>query len=582
MAPRRDSQQSQQQAAADTQNLPTTNGTVLERSSWLRELSNSAHLFEADIAYLLHTGCGLTSAFTAVVSTEHSFLLNTGYVQSQDYGVLNPPPIKNAFRDLYQQTRAALIIAAANGLVPGATAALASMPAVAPPALPDNHKLSPDRIMLLDLKLRNVILGLITSRGRKRHYQSLSQSGCELLAKMIAEAQPSKQDHIQSPHILKLKSQLASLRRVTMSHISQVEFDEIRDSIEELNDQLDDEDRLTNHQLCDHYTGLIENLNSPPLWLALQVELRTNGHQYGDVEETINCITRVLTVFIGRDERANEAAAAARALKVEGTRFKGKDPAKGGLQAEKSVPDSPCNLCGKMHWRSQCFQNHRADKATRDLALRIAPKSPAATGIKPSKPPPTGQKPEAPKQCETPPPEDAAATSNLAVQLDSDTEEAIAAAFANAGPETIVLGKANMAARLHDPPVASPADSESEAESLSEYPHEIHHYQSIDEYLARPAPVPTRIAKAIPVASRSNPASTATTTASASNLNYSTTLPHQVYISSSPPSLSRPSSPPAAVTPRSGRSMFLIALLVGLLSATASSVLTLARLSFMY
>ena len=135
MAPRRDAQQSQQQAAADTQTLPSTNGTVLERASWLRELANCAHLFEADVAYLLHTGCGLTSSFTAVVSAEHSFLLNTGYVQSQDYGVLNPPPIKNAFRDLYQQTRAALIIAAANGLVPGATAALASMPAIAPPVL---------------------------------------------------------------------------------------------------------------------------------------------------------------------------------------------------------------------------------------------------------------------------------------------------------------------------------------------------------------------------------------------------------------------------------------------------------------
>ena len=153
MAPRRDAQHNQQQssAAEPISSLPTTNGTLIDRASWMRELSNSAHLFDADIAYLLHTGCGLTSSATAVISTEHSFLLNTGYIQSQDYGVLNPPPIKNAFRDLYQQTRAALIIAAANGLVPGATAALAAMPAVAPAALPDNHKLSPDRILLLDL-----------------------------------------------------------------------------------------------------------------------------------------------------------------------------------------------------------------------------------------------------------------------------------------------------------------------------------------------------------------------------------------------------------------------------------------------
>ena len=253
MAPRRDTQAGLQPAAAEPPTtLPTTNGTLLDRSSWLRELESCSHLFDADVAYLLHTGCGLTSAHTAVITAEHSFLLNTGYIQSQNYGVLNPPPIKNGFRDLYQQTRAALIIASANGLVPGATAALTAMPQVAPPVLPDNHKLSPDRILLLDLKLKNVILGLITSRGRKRHYQSTAQSGCDLLQLLIDEAKPSATDYVQSPHILKLKSQLASLQRLTMSHVSQVEFDEIRDGIEEINSLLEPGDQMTNHQLCDH------------------------------------------------------------------------------------------------------------------------------------------------------------------------------------------------------------------------------------------------------------------------------------------------------------------------------------------
>ena len=142
--------------------------------------------------------------------------------------------------------------------------------------------------------------------ARDTTIQSLTQSGCELLTKLNDESKPTKTDYVQSPHLLKLKSQLASLQRLTMSHVSQVEFDEIRDGVEEINSLLEEGDRMTNHQLCDHYISLIEglkSLNSPPLWLALQVELRTNGHQYGDVEETANCITKVLTIFIARDER---------------------------------------------------------------------------------------------------------------------------------------------------------------------------------------------------------------------------------------------------------------------------------------
>ena len=283
MAPRRESQAQQQQAAADPTTLPTTNGTVLHRASWLRELSNNSHLFDSDIAYLLHTGCSITSSFTAVISPEHSALLQQGYISQQDFNVLDPPPIKDGFKALHTQVVAQLVAAeaAATDGTPEKTkakAAVAALPATAPSSLPDNHKLSPDRILLLDLKLRNVILGLITSTGRRKHYQGLSQSGCELLTKLKAEAQPSKKDYIQSPHILKLKSQMNAIKRLTMSHISLVEFDEIRDGIEELNDQLEEKDQLTNHQLCDHYTGLIEGLNSPALWLALQVELRTNRH----------------------------------------------------------------------------------------------------------------------------------------------------------------------------------------------------------------------------------------------------------------------------------------------------------------
>ena len=243
----------------------------------MRELANCAHLFEADIAYLLHTGCGITSAHTAVVSTEHSALLTQGYIQDQNYGVLNPPPIRDCFRTLYTKTNAELAATAFRTPTAAATAAVAALPATAPTTLPDNHKLAPDRIMLLDLKLRNVVLGLVTSRGRKRHYQSITQSGCELLKHMYHEAKPTTRDYMQSPHILKLKAQLASIRRLTMSHISQIEFDEIRDAIEEINDQLEDDDKMTNNHEC---TQLDRTLCHVRVFLCMLV---TPGHKHGGV-----------------------------------------------------------------------------------------------------------------------------------------------------------------------------------------------------------------------------------------------------------------------------------------------------------
>ena len=141
MAPRRDASRPQQQAAADTSiSLPVTNGTQLERSSWLRDLANHAHLLEADVAYLLHTGCGITSSFTAVISPEHSALLQTGHVQQKEFGILNPPPIKDGFRALHAQTNAELVIAEAAAAAgtpekAAATTALAALPVPAPATL---------------------------------------------------------------------------------------------------------------------------------------------------------------------------------------------------------------------------------------------------------------------------------------------------------------------------------------------------------------------------------------------------------------------------------------------------------------
>ena len=96
--------------------------------------------------------------------------------------------------------------------------------------------------MVTDLKLRNVILSLITSRGRKIHYQPFTQSGITLLHKLIEDTEPNAGYYTQSPYTLQLKAQLAQLMKINLTCPSQIEFDQIRDSIDEINGQLDVDD----------------------------------------------------------------------------------------------------------------------------------------------------------------------------------------------------------------------------------------------------------------------------------------------------------------------------------------------------
>ena len=93
--------------------------------------------------------------------------------------------------------------------------------------------------MVIDLKLRNTILAFITSRGRKIHYQQLTQSGVTLLRQIIEDTKPSAGVYTQSPYTLQLKAQLSQLQKVTLTCPSQVEFDQIRDALDEVNNQLD-------------------------------------------------------------------------------------------------------------------------------------------------------------------------------------------------------------------------------------------------------------------------------------------------------------------------------------------------------
>ena len=298
---------------------------MMRLSAWLRALESAQHLFDPDVSYFIVTASSISSQCkTAVVSAQHSRLLDMGEIISQNYSVLRPPPIADGFRGAYQALH--------DGINDGSVTHLstADIPATAP-AVPAHHILAPDRITQLDMKLRNNLLALITSRGRRRHYQERTQSGCELLRILAADAKASTSLYVQSPHTRKLKAQLEELRKVTMTKISMVEFDEIRDGIEEINDQLSASDKMTDVQLCDHYIGLIHKLNSHGVRLALEIKLTSNMVPFGDVAQTVNTINQVLTSFLINDEVASiasEAPAPGRMLAVTGDDTPRTDPAK--------------------------------------------------------------------------------------------------------------------------------------------------------------------------------------------------------------------------------------------------------------
>ena len=357
-----------------TASLPTTDGSQMRHAAWLRDLEGAQHLFDADVAYFLTTASAINSqSKTVVMTAEHSRLLTTGQVELKNYSVLKPPPIADHFRGLYTSLHDSIVAGTAAPLL-----TLDDFPA-RPPQIPSHHLISPDRIIQIDMKLRNNLLALITSRGRRRHYQDLTRSGCELLRIIAADAKASASVYVQSPHIRKLKAQLEVMKKMTMTKISMVEFDAIRDGIEEINDQLEAGDRMTDVQLCDHYIGLLQKLNSHGVRLALEIKLTNNRVNYGDVEQTIVAITQVLTSFLIGDEIASISNDADGRLLTLAETSEGppKDPAKTAI-----VPKDPCKFCGRMHFHRNCFKNPKADAETQKKAAPIAPSSPAALAYK--------------------------------------------------------------------------------------------------------------------------------------------------------------------------------------------------------
>ena len=88
--------------------LPTFDGSQIALANWLRELQRYEHLLPAELAYFLITGAANTSAGkTAVLSVHHAHLLHNNLIEQHNYSVVNPPPLADKFKTLYDSTRAA-------------------------------------------------------------------------------------------------------------------------------------------------------------------------------------------------------------------------------------------------------------------------------------------------------------------------------------------------------------------------------------------------------------------------------------------------------------------------------------------
>ena len=198
--------------SADTvQSLPTTNGSQLALFPWLRELAGNVECLEADEAYYLNTGSWVNNAGKAVFhSPQHAVLARAGFISAERYGINKPPP-SDGFIGLYEIK---LLEIAAGMSVPNANAmtTLPLQPTLSD--LTDNQLVAPDKLAMIDLKLKGTILRLITSSGRRRHYMdSVGPSGIALLVKLNEDSKLAESIYSQSPHSRQIKSQLAEAMR---------------------------------------------------------------------------------------------------------------------------------------------------------------------------------------------------------------------------------------------------------------------------------------------------------------------------------------------------------------------------------
>ena len=152
---------------------------------------------------------------------------------SLQLGVLNPLP-----NDGYNSLYSSAIAAVASGTPIPNAAVISTLPA-APTAtdhLPDNHVVAPDRIALVDIKLKSTILKCITSKGRRNHYKEVvGPSGIQLLMEMERDSRMVDSLFSQSTHSRRIKAQIAEVLAMKLTAVSLEEFDGIKDTLEDLN-----------------------------------------------------------------------------------------------------------------------------------------------------------------------------------------------------------------------------------------------------------------------------------------------------------------------------------------------------------
>ena len=198
--------------------LPCTNGSQLALYPWMRELDGNTECFEADEAYFLTTGSWVNNAGKAVyVSPQHAVLARSGFIAKEKYGIFKPLPT-DGFLGLYAQK---LSEVAAGAAIPRplAISALPDSPAMTD--ITDNQLVAPDKLAMIDLKIKGTLLRLISSSGRRRHYmEAVGPSGVELLKKLNSESQLSESVYSQSHHSRQIKAQLGEAYLVPITSVS--------------------------------------------------------------------------------------------------------------------------------------------------------------------------------------------------------------------------------------------------------------------------------------------------------------------------------------------------------------------------
>ncbi len=144
--------------------LPKFDGQVVHMSTWLRALRQAEHHLPDDEAFFVRTGAKCNSnGSISVASIKHALLLHYNLVEQCGIGVTAPPPVADRFSALYDDIRSE------NAGLPAGGIALPETIDALPEALATDFHVRPYAINAINLKLRDLLLGLI---ARRDYYKS--------------------------------------------------------------------------------------------------------------------------------------------------------------------------------------------------------------------------------------------------------------------------------------------------------------------------------------------------------------------------------------------------------------------------